>query len=114
MNRVWWMSIILAVSLFGSGAISIVWLRMEISATAKKCGNLEDQREMVARELRELRGRKSTMLRPSVLAQLVTGRLTIPRQEERFMFPSEKCILMDNQDIARKDELSKRKFSVRR
>ena len=39
MNRVWWMFIILAVSIFGSGAISIVWLRMEISATAKIAEN---------------------------------------------------------------------------
>ena len=52
------MFLILAVSVIGSGAISIVWLRMEISATAKNCGKLEDQREMVARELRELRGKK--------------------------------------------------------
>ena len=51
------MFLILAVSVIGSGAISIVWLRMEISATAKNCGKLEDQREMVARELRELRGK---------------------------------------------------------
>jgi len=72
------MFLILAVSLFGGGAISIVWLRMEISATAKNCVNLEDQREMVARELRELRGKKSRMLRPSMIAQLVSGRLSVP------------------------------------
>ena len=78
MNRVWWMFIILAVSIFGSGAISIVWLRMEISATAKNCGKLEDQREMVARELRELRGKKSRLLRPSMIAKLVEGRLSVP------------------------------------
>ena len=72
------MFLILAVSLFGGGAISIVWLRMEISATAKNCVNLEDQREMVARELRELRGKKSRMRRPSMIAQLVSGRLSVP------------------------------------
>ena len=105
------MSIILAVSLFGSGAISIVWLRMEISATAKKCGNLEDQREMVARELRELRGRKSTMLRPSVLAQLVIGEINHPdRQGERFMSPSEKCIPMGNQVSQEKTNFPKESF----
>lgn len=114
MNRVWWMSIILAVSLFGSGAISIVWLRMEISATAKKCGNLEDQREMVARELRELRGRKSTMMRPSVLAQLVSGRLTIPTERRTVHVSDREMYSYGQSDIARKDELSKRKFSVRR
>ena len=64
--------------MFGSGAISIVWLRMEISAIAKNCGKLEDQREMVARELQELRGQRSRSLRPSTLAGMVKGRLLMP------------------------------------
>ncbi len=78
MNRMWWMTVVLGVSLFGCGAISIVWLRMEISATAGNCAKLEDQREMVARELHELRGRKSRLMRPSALAGMVSGRLSIP------------------------------------
>jgi hypothetical protein len=70
--------IIMGVSVFGFGAISIVWLRMEISAIAKNCGKLEDQREMVARELHELRGQRSRSLRPSTLAGMVQGRLVMP------------------------------------
>ena len=70
--------IITGVSVFGSGAISIVWLRMEISTIAKNCGKLEDQREMVARELHELRGQRSRSLRPSTLAGMVKGRLAMP------------------------------------
>ena len=108
------MSIILAVSLFGGGAISIVWLRMEISATAKKCGNLEDQREMVARELRELRGQKSKMLRPSVLARLVAGRLSIPSSERTVHVSGREMNLYGQSDIAKKGDLSKRKLFIRR
>jgi len=70
-SRMWWIMII-------TGAISIVWLRMEISAIAKNCGRLEDQREMVARELQELRGQRSRSLRPSTLAGMVEGRLVMP------------------------------------
>jgi hypothetical protein len=51
---------------------------MEISDTAKKCGRMEDEREMVGRELRELRGQRSKMMRPAVLAKMVQGRLTMP------------------------------------
>jgi len=108
------MSIILAVSLFGGGAISIVWLRMEISATAKKCGNLEDQREMVARELHELRGQKSTMLRPSVLAQFVAGRLTVPKASKTVHISEREIESYLQSDIARKDKLFRRKFLLRR
>ena len=114
MNRVWWMSIILAVSMLGGGAISIVWLRMEISATAKKCGNLEDQREMVARELRELRGQKSKMLRPSVLARLVSGRLSIPSSDRTVHVSERELNSYTQSSIARKGDLSSRKHSVRR
>jgi hypothetical protein len=78
----WWMILVLAVAIFGCGAISIVWIRMEISATAKNCGALEDQREMIARELQELRGQRASILRPSVLAGLVAGRLSLPRNEK--------------------------------
>jgi hypothetical protein len=108
------MSIILAVSMLGGGAISIVWLRMEISATAKKCGNLEDQREMVARELRELRGQKSKMLRPSVLARLVSGRLTIPSSDRTVHVSPRELNSYGLSGIARKSDFSIRRLSVRR
>jgi len=78
MKRVWWMVLFVGVFLFGCTAISIVWLRMEISDTAKKCGRMEDEREMVGRELRELRGQRSKMMRPAILAKMVKGRLTMP------------------------------------
>ena len=101
------MFIILTVSLFGSGAISIVWLRMEISATAKNCGNLEDQREMVARELRELRGMKSRMMRPSMIANLVAGRLTVPSPQRTVHVSQHDYNLYGKSELAKKDETSK-------
>ena len=76
------MFLVLAVAVFGAGAISIVWLRMEISETAKNCGALEDSREMIARELQELRGQRASVMRPSVLASLVSGRLSLPKSEK--------------------------------
>jgi len=78
MKRVWWMVLFLSVFVFGVGSISIVWLRMEISDTAKICGRMEDEREMVARELRELRGQRSKLMRPAMLASMVAGRLSMP------------------------------------
>ena len=54
--------ILLLVSFFGAGSIGIVWLRMDISRVAKKCGQLETDREVVSRELYELRGQKSRSL----------------------------------------------------
>lgn len=72
------MVLFFSVFLFGVGSISIVWLRMEISETAKICGRMEDEREMVARELRELRGQRSKMMRPAMLASMVSGRLSMP------------------------------------
>ena len=67
---------------FGGGALSIVWLRMEISAVAKNCGQLEGQMEIVGREVNQLRGQKSKSLRPSSLArrQLRSSRLSGNRQ----------------------------------
>lgn len=76
------MFLVLAVAVFGAGAISIVWLRMEISETAKNCGALEDSREMIARELQEFRGQRASVMRPSVLASLVSGRLSLPKSEK--------------------------------
>ncbi len=110
MNRVWWMFVILTVSLFGSGAISIVWLRMEISATAKNCGKLEDQREMVARELQELRGKKSRMMRPSMIAQLVEGRLTVPSPKRTVHVTSREMNSYRYSEIARSDDTDGRKY----
>jgi cell division protein FtsL len=104
------MFLILAVSLIGCGAISIVWLRMEISATAKNCGKLEDQREMVARELRELRGKKSAMMRPSTIAQLVEGRLRVPSPQKTIYVTEREMSSFMNSKIARNDDLSRRQY----
>ena len=76
--------ILLLVSFFGAGSIGIVWLRMDISRVAKKCGQLETDREVVSRELYELRGQKSRSLRPSTLAAMVSGRLEMPGPENTF------------------------------
>ena len=40
---------------FGVGALGIVWMRMEISKVAKHCRDLEDRREIVSREVQDLR-----------------------------------------------------------
>ena len=56
-----------------STAIAIVWIRLQISDSAKICGRLEDEREVVMREVQELRGQRSWALRPSVLASMVSG-----------------------------------------
>ncbi len=69
---------LLVITLFGGGALAIVWMRVEISSVAKHCGKLEDQREIVSREVQELRGQKSRSLRPSTLASMVSGRLSMP------------------------------------
>ena len=63
-----------------STAIAIVWIRLQISDSAKICGRLEDEREVVMREVQELRGQRSWALRPSVLASMVSGRLSMPTQ----------------------------------
>ena len=69
---------IILIFCFGLGAISIVWLRMEISSVAKNCGKLEGLMEVAAREVHELRAEKSRSLRPSTLALMVQGRLVMP------------------------------------
>ena len=107
MNRVWWMFLILAVLGFGGGAISIVWLRMEISATAVNCGDLEDQREMVARELRELRGKKSRLLRPSMIAKLVDGRLSVPTSQRTVYVTEREMKTFVHGSIARTNDLNR-------
>ena len=73
--------ILLAVSVLGAGAIGLVWLRMENSAIAKECGELEDELEIVAREVHELRAQYSRSMRPSTLASMVSGRLRCQMQE---------------------------------
>ncbi len=70
--------------LFGSGALGVVWIRMEISEVASSCGRLEDEREIVNRRVRDLRGRRAGAMRPMRLAQLVSGRLEMPPSSHRF------------------------------
>ena len=69
---------------FGGGALSIVWLRMEISSVAKSCGQLEGDMEIVGREVYELRGQRSKSLRPSSLAVMVAGRLAMPQGRNTY------------------------------
>lgn len=70
--------------LFGTGALGIVWVRMEISEVATACGRLENEREIVNRRVRDLRGRRAAAMRPARLAQLVSGRLEMPPSTHRF------------------------------
>jgi hypothetical protein len=69
---------------FGLFSLGIVWLRMEISENASTCGLLEDEREKVNRRLRALRGQRSASMRPTRLAALVTGRLSMPPVSKQF------------------------------
>ena len=69
----------------GSTSIAIVWMRLQISESAKVCGRLEDEREVVMREVQELRGQRSWALRPSVLASMVRGRLSMPDHSQTFV-----------------------------
>ena len=71
-------------AVFGSFSLGIVWLRMEISENASTCGLLEDEREKVNRRLRALRGQKSASMRPTRLAALVKGRLSMPGVSSQF------------------------------
>ncbi len=79
---------LLVITLFGGGALAIVWMRVEISTVAKHCGKLEDQREIVSREVQELRGQKSRSLRPSTLASMVSGRLSMPTPDRTIYVSS--------------------------
>ena len=80
MKRITTMLIIFIFFAIGTASIGIVWLRLETSKSAKLCGLLEDEREEVMREVQELRGQRSWALRPSVLASMVNGRLSMPGQ----------------------------------
>ena len=71
-------------AVFGFFSLGIVWLRMEISENASTCGLLEDEREKVNRRLRALRGQRSASMRPTRLAALVKGRLSMPLVSNQF------------------------------
>ena len=76
--------ILCLISVLGTGSIGLVWLRMEISSVAKQCGDLEDELEIIAREVHELRAQKSRAMRPSSLASMVHGRLSMPSSRLTF------------------------------
>ena len=67
----------------------MVWLSMEISSIARECGELEDELEIVAREVHELRAQYSRAMRPSSLASMVDGRLSMPKAQMTFHVSSE-------------------------
>ena len=75
---------LLSLAVFGFCSLGIVWLRAEISENANKCGSLEDEREKVNRKLRALRGQRSASMRPTRLAALVKGRLSMPSASKQF------------------------------
>jgi len=78
-------SLIVLITIFGGAcAIGIVWLRMDISEVAARCGVLEDEREVLSREVQELRGQRSWALRPSTLASMVEGRLSMPGPRQTY------------------------------
>jgi hypothetical protein len=73
-----------SLAVFGFCSLGIVWLRMEISENASTCGLFEDEREKVNRRLRALRGQRSASMRPTRLAALVKGRLSMPPVSNQF------------------------------
>ena len=78
-------TLVILTTVFGGGsAIGIVWLRMNISEVAKRCGILEDEREVLSREVQELRGQRSWAMRPSTLASMVEGRLSMPGPSQTY------------------------------
>ena len=78
-------SLVVLITIFGGAcAIGIVWLRMDISEVAARCGVLEDEREVLSREVQELRGQRSWALRPSTLASMVEGRLSMPGPRQTY------------------------------
>ena len=81
--------ILCLISILGAGSIGLVWLRMEISVIAKECGDLEDELEIVAREVHELRAQRSRAMRPSSLASMVHGRLSMPNARLTFHISEE-------------------------
>lgn len=89
---------IFLILIFGVGAISIVWLRMEISSVAKNCGRLEGESEVIGREVHELRAQKSKSLRPSALAVMVRGRLGVPGANNTYHVSQSElnAVLRDN------------------
>ena len=54
MNKTSITLVILMTAFGGASAIGIVWLRMDISEVATRCGILEDEREVLSREVQEL------------------------------------------------------------
>ena len=89
-------------AVFGLFSLRIVWLRMEISENASTCGLLEDEREKVNRRLRALRGQRSASMRPTRLAALVKGRLSIPGASSQFYITEgemEKRLSVDDSSI---------------
>ena len=77
--------VLLIISVFGAGSIGLVWMRMEISVVAKDCVELEDELEIVAREVHELRAQYSRAMRPSSLASMVNGRLEMPKAQLTYL-----------------------------
>ena len=78
-------TLVVLITIFGgASAIGIVWLRMGISDVALRCGVLEDEREVLSREVQELRGQRSWSLRPSTLASMVEGRLAMPGADQTY------------------------------
>ena len=84
MNKTSITLVILMNAFGGASAIGIVWLRMDISEVATRCGILEDEREVLSREVQELRGQRSWAMRPSTLASMVEGRLSMPGSRQTF------------------------------
>lgn len=102
--------ILLIISFFGVGSLGLVWMRMKVSTIANECGDLEDELEIVAREVHELRAQRSRAMRPSNLASLVQGRLKMPDQRLTFHVTKEE---MDKKIGKMRDVTTNKSYRVR-
>ena len=111
-------TLVILMTVFGGAcAIVIVWLRMDISDVAAKCRVLEDKREVLSREVQELRGQSSWALRPSTLASMVEGRLAMPGPRQTYHVSETDMIKRlggyGRDDVATVNNGDRRKFSGR-
>ncbi len=104
---------LLVITVFGAGSIGLVWLRMEISSVARECGDLEDELEIVAREVHELRAQYSRAMRPAALASMVQGRLHMPKRQNTYHVSAEdmKRRLRSNEAESRSNFKSRGEFA---
>ena len=78
-------SLVVLITIFGGAcAIGIVWLRMDISEVAARCGVLRTRGKCCHVKYRNCGGSVPGLLRPSTLASMVEGRLSMPGPRQTY------------------------------